>query len=95
MVSDTENGARSTGFNKSSEEFFEKKRKSIESYSIVVLLILITAVILISFNLKLPAGCLIIAGASLGIIIVRKASSLNTKLLSEKLRALIRTLKHH
>jgi len=78
MVSDTENGARSTGFNKSSEEFFEKKRKSIESYSIVVLLILITAVILISFNLKLPAGCLIIAGASLGIIIVRKASSLNT-----------------
>src|ERR1035437_3256034 len=78
MVSDTENGARSTGLNKSTEEFFEKKRKFIESYSIVVLLILITAVILISFNLKLPAGCLIIAGASLGIIIVRKASSLNT-----------------
>jgi CheY-like chemotaxis protein len=78
MVSDTENGARSAGFNKSNEEFFEKKRKSIESYSIVVLLILVTAVILISFNLKLPAGCLIIAGASLGIIIVRKASSLNT-----------------
>lgn len=78
MVSDTENGARSTGFNKSTEEFFEKKRKSIESYSVVVLLILITAVILISFNLKFPAGCLILAGASLGIIIVRKASSLNT-----------------
>jgi CheY-like chemotaxis protein len=78
MVSETENGARSTGFNKSTEEIFEKKRKSIESYSIIVLLVLITAVILISFNLKLPAGCLIIAGASLGIIIVRKASSLNT-----------------
>ena len=45
MVSDTENGARSAGFNKSNEEFFEKKRKSIESYSIVVLLILVTAVI--------------------------------------------------
>ena len=65
MVSETENGARSTGFNKSTEEIFEKKRKSIESYSIIVLLVLITAVILISFNLKLPAGCLIIAGASL------------------------------
>ena len=49
----------------------------IDSYSIVVLLILISAVLLISFNLKLPAGCLVIAGASLGVIIVRKASELN------------------
>ena len=66
MVSETENGARSTGFNKSTEEFFEKKRKSIETYSIVALLILITAVILISFNLKLPAGCLIISRCKSG-----------------------------
>jgi CheY-like chemotaxis protein len=78
MVSETENGARSNGFNKSTEEIFEKKRKAIKSYSIIVLLILILAVLLITFNLKLPAGCLIIAGASLGIIIVRKASNLNT-----------------
>ncbi|MGD0753512.1 MAG: response regulator [Bacteroidales bacterium] len=77
MVSETENGSRSNGLNKSTEEIFEKKRKTIESYSIIALLILILAVLLITFNLKLPAGCLIIAGASLGIIIVRKASNLN------------------
>ncbi|MGC1392116.1 MAG: response regulator [Bacteroidales bacterium] len=78
MVSETENGIRSNSLNKSTEEIFEKKRKSIESYSIVVLLILISAVILITFNLKLPAGCLIIISACLGIIIVKKASNLNT-----------------
>jgi CheY-like chemotaxis protein len=77
MVSETENGPRSNGLNKSTEEIFEKKRKTIESYSIIALLILILAIILITFNLKLPAGCLIIAGASMGIIIVRKASNLN------------------
>ena len=79
MVSETENGARSNGISKSSEEIFDKKRKIIESYSIIALLLLIFAVVLISFNLKLPAGCLVIAGASLGVVIVRKASDLNKK----------------
>ena len=78
MVSETENSTRSNGINKSTEDIFEKKRKAIESYSIIVLLVLILAVLLITFNLKLPAGCLIIAAACLGIIIVRKASDLNT-----------------
>jgi CheY-like chemotaxis protein len=77
MVSETENRSRSNDLNKSTEEIFEKKRKTIESYSIIALLILILAILLITFNLKLAAGCLIIAGASLGIIIVRKASNLN------------------
>ncbi len=77
MVSETENSAKSNGIIKSSEEIFEKKRKTIETYSIIILLILISAVLLISFNQKLLAGCLIIAGASLGVIIVRKASELN------------------
>jgi CheY-like chemotaxis protein len=77
MVSETENGSRNNGLNKSNEEIFEKKRKMIDSYSIVVLLILISAVLLISLNLKLPAGCLVIAGAGLGVIVVRKASELN------------------
>src|SRR5664279_2489956 len=79
MVSETENSTRSNGINKSTEDIFEKKRKAIESYSIIVLLVLISAVLLISFNQKLLAGCLIIAGASLGVIIVRKASELNKK----------------
>ena len=77
MVSETEKGNNNKGLNKSNEEIFEKKRKSIETYSIIALLILISAVLLISFNLRLPAGCMIIAGASLGVIIVRKASELN------------------
>ena len=77
MVSETENSVKSNGIIKSSEEIFEKKRKTIETYSIIILLILISAVLLISFNQKLLAGCLIIAGASLGVIIVRKASELN------------------
>jgi CheY-like chemotaxis protein len=77
MVSETEKSSRNNGFSKSGEGIFEKKRKTIETYSIVTLLILIASVLLISFNLKLPAGCLIIAGASMGVIIIRKASELN------------------
>jgi len=77
MVSETEKSVRNNGYNKSGEEIFEQKRKTIETYSIVILLILITAVLLISFNLKLPAGCLVIAGAALGVIIIRKVSELN------------------
>jgi CheY-like chemotaxis protein len=78
MVSETENSTRSNGLNKPTEVIFEKKRKTIESYSVLVLLVLIIAVLLITFNLKLPAGCLIIAASCLGIIVVRKASALNT-----------------
>ena len=77
MISETEGSARSNITNRSTEEVFEKKRKIIETYSIISLLILISAVLLISFNLRLPAGCMIIAGTCLGIIIVRKASELN------------------
>lgn len=77
MISETESSTRSNFTNKSTEEVFEKKRKIIETYSIISLLILIAAVLMISFNLRLLAGCMIIAGASLGIIMVRKASELN------------------
>jgi CheY-like chemotaxis protein len=84
MVSDTEKGTRNNGFSKLNEGIFENKRKTIETYSIAILLILIASVLLISFNLKLPAGCLIIAGASLGVIIIKKASELN-KSFKEKL----------
>jgi CheY-like chemotaxis protein len=79
MISETENSTNSNGLSKSSEEFFDIKRKIIEQYSIIALISLISAVLLISFNLKLPAGCMIIAAASLGIITVRKTSDLNNK----------------
>ena len=77
MVSETGNNAKINGLNKPNEEIFEKKRKSIETYSIIVLFILISAALLVSFNLKLPAGCMIIAGACLILFNVRKTSDLN------------------
>ncbi len=77
MVSETETGDRNNGSNKTSDEIFEKKKKFIDTYSILALFILLAAVLLISFNIKLLAGCLVIAAASLGVIIVRKASELN------------------
>lgn len=77
MVSETETSVRNNGSNKASEETFEKKKKFIDSYSILALFILLAAILLISFNFKLLAGCMVIAAASLGVIIVRKASELN------------------
>ena len=77
MVSETGNNAKFNGLNKPNEEIFEKRRKSIETYSIIVLFILISAALLVSFNLKLPAGCMIIAGACLILFNVRKTSDLN------------------
>ncbi|MGB8491655.1 MAG: response regulator [Bacteroidales bacterium] len=59
-----------------SGENFERMKKNIESYSIVSILCLILAVILISFNLRLPAGMLVIAGAALFVLISRKSSEL-------------------
>ena len=77
MISETETGVRNDGSRKPGEEPFEKKKKFIDSYSILALFILLAAILLISFNLKLLAGCMVIAAASLGVIIVRKASELN------------------
>jgi CheY-like chemotaxis protein len=79
MVSETENIPRGNNLNKSNEEIIDNKKKNIETYSIIALLILISAVLLISFDLKLLAGCMVIAGTSMGVIIVRKASDLNTR----------------
>jgi CheY-like chemotaxis protein len=76
MVSETDKSDNINGLNKSSEEFFGKSRKNIESYSVIALFCLIAAIILISFDLKLLAGCLVIAGAGLGVIIIRKTTDL-------------------
>ncbi len=77
MVSETGNSAKFNGLNKPNEEIFEKKRKSIETYSIIALFILISAALLVSLNLRLPAGFMIIAGACLILFNVRKTSELN------------------
>ena len=77
MVSETERNASNKSINKSNEAYSENKRKSIETFSIITLFILIAAILLISLNLRLLAGCMVIAGASLGVIIVRKVFDLN------------------
>lgn len=62
---------------KSPDESSYKSRKIIETYFLVSLFCLIVAIILLSFNLNLISGCLIIAAASLGLIAIRKTFSQN------------------
>jgi CheY-like chemotaxis protein len=62
--------------NQYSDEIFNKKKSSIETYSIVSLICLILAVILISFDLRLIAGFLVITGAAIFVLIIRKANDL-------------------
>jgi CheY-like chemotaxis protein len=75
MASLTGNNNTSS-LNKPFGEVFEKRRKEIGSYSLIMLLGLIISVILISFDLRLAAGSVIIASAALGIIILRKLTDL-------------------
>jgi CheY-like chemotaxis protein len=62
--------------NQHSDEIFNKKKNSIEIFSIVSLLCLVLAVIFISFDLRLPAGFLVISGAALFVMIIRKSNDL-------------------
>ena len=64
----------------SSDEFIYRDRKNFEVFSIIALLCLIASLLLIFFDQKLIGGCLLIAGTSIGIIIVRKALKLSRKL---------------
>lgn len=76
MVSETEFVSRNNN-GRRSDEVFEKKRKALDTYSLIILFLLIASVLLISLNLRLPAGVLIIAAAALGIMVVRKSADLN------------------
>jgi CheY-like chemotaxis protein len=77
MVSETRKDDNNNGLNKSSEELLDKNRKDFETYSIIVLFCLIASILLITFDLKLLAGCMIIACVSIGVVIVRKATQIN------------------
>jgi CheY-like chemotaxis protein len=79
MERETEKGYKNQGLDKSSGESFDKIRKNIGTYSVVAMLCLIAAILLITFDEKLVAGCMIIAGASLGIIIIKKTSTLTLR----------------
>lgn len=78
MVMGNDNGA-SDSYGKSFESFFEKDRKIIERFSLMAMASLIIAIILISFNLKLLAGCFVIIASSMGVLVVRKALNLIKK----------------
>lgn len=61
------------------ETIFIKDKKVIENYSFVVLFSLIVSIILISFDLRLLAGCFVIIATATGVIVIKKAFSLLKK----------------
>jgi CheY-like chemotaxis protein len=63
----------------SNGEILKNNMKMVEGYSYAVLLGLIFSIILLSFDLRLIAGILIIASTSLGILLIRKGSALVKK----------------
>ncbi len=69
------NGTANSGSMYSGEEF-AGRRNLIEVYSIVSLICLILAIVLLSFDVRLPCGILIIAGATMQILVFRKTGSL-------------------
>lgn len=60
----------------STDKLFDKRKKMIETWSVISLICLIMAVILLSFDQKLLSGCLVIAGASIFVLTIRKYSHL-------------------
>jgi CheY-like chemotaxis protein len=79
MVSETENINNNNSINSSSEIFFGNGRNKIGVFSIIALFCLIAALLLLSLNLRLLSGCLIIAGASTGVLIAKKVSDFNKR----------------
>jgi CheY-like chemotaxis protein len=80
MVSEPGKSNNDNDSNRSSGEIYDNSWKNIEIFSIIALFSLIAAVLLITFDQRLIAGCLIIAGASIGVIIIRKSSALFNKI---------------
>ena len=62
--------------------FFEKDRLKIERFALLSMGALIVSVILLGFRLLLPAGCMVIIAASIGLITVRTALNLVKKVKS-------------
>ncbi len=61
------------------EDFSDGKIKLIERYLIFSMSALIIAVLLIAFNKPLLAGCMVLTGAALGLVIFRKVTQINRK----------------
>jgi CheY-like chemotaxis protein len=76
----TENSKVGNKLSELSLSLFDKDRKKIEQISLFALISLIIAVILISFNLRLIAGCIVIVATSLGVIAIRSSLKLIRKI---------------
>jgi CheY-like chemotaxis protein/uncharacterized membrane protein (DUF485 family) len=103
MITESDKSENKNILNKSSVELFTSRRKHIETFSIIALLCLIAALLLFSFNQKLLGGLVLVAGLSIGIILARKSTLLNTNLqesllsissLNEKKDELIKNFSH-
>ncbi|MBA4321891.1 MAG: hypothetical protein C0408_03640 [Odoribacter sp.] len=79
MIKEAEKSISENKAIKPSMKFFENDRKKVEQYSIFTLIGLIAAVVLISFNQRLIAGCVVIAAASFGVVAFRNAINLLKK----------------
>jgi len=75
-MTESENSEPEIAVNKFADGIFDKKKKLIEKYTLISVLCLILAVILISFDLRLLSGCVVIAAAAIIILSLRKYSSL-------------------
>jgi len=76
MVKTTEDSTVANKITDPPKSIFDEDRKKVEQFSLFALISLIVAIILISFNLRLIAGCVVIAATSLGVIAVRTALNL-------------------
>ncbi len=78
-----------------SGESFSGNMKSLEVWSVAGVLCLILAVILISFGIRLIAGCMVLAGAALIVVVMRKASRLIRNLRESLNDAITENEKHN
>lgn len=75
---------------RSYEEFSFRKVKLIEKYLIISISVLIASLLLITIDQLLVAGCLILGGACLGLIALRKTFFLNRKYI-ESINSFLKT----
>jgi CheY-like chemotaxis protein len=80
MSTDSGSLDRNNSFDRSPDEYFKQGRKEIDKYSVIAFFLLLIAIIVLSFNLRLISGILIIAATAAGLIIYRKTLSLNRKI---------------
>jgi CheY-like chemotaxis protein len=80
MIKEAEKSTEENKLPKPSLSFFEKDQKKVEQFSILAIFSLIAAIILISFNQRLLAGCVVIIATSLGVIAFRTSLTLIKKI---------------